>query len=274
MRVAALQFDVRRGEAAHNLGAVEGGLRAARERGVELVVLPEMWPTSFPGANPDFEALLAATEHADARVAALSRELGLAVCGSGFGRVAGADRPSNRWSLFERGEVLARYDKVHLFSPTAEPECFSAGDAPPPTVELRGARIGGFVCYDLRFPELVRRCFDDGAQLLCIPAQWPAPRATHFRALAVGCAALQQCFVVACNRTGRESIGRRGLELVFPGNSLVADPGGVVLAEGRGEDGLVVADVDLAAARELRRSVPVARDSRPEVYASWKRGGA
>ena len=68
---------------------------------------------------------------------------------------------------------------------------------------------------------------------------------------------------------GAERIGRRGLELEFPGNSLVADPHGRVLAEGAGENGLVSAELDLPLARELRRIVPVARDRRPELYAAW-----
>ena len=78
-----------------------------------------------------------------------------------------------------------------------------------------------------------------------------------------------QCFVVAANRTGRGAIGRAQLDLAFPGNSLVVDPGGRVLAEGRGEEGLVEAELDLAVARKLREQVPVARDERPELYARW-----
>jgi predicted amidohydrolase len=53
MRVAAFQFDVRRGDVGANLAAVERGLRAAVDGGIELVVLPEMWPTSFvAGGEP------------------------------------------------------------------------------------------------------------------------------------------------------------------------------------------------------------------------------
>jgi predicted amidohydrolase len=161
-----------------------------------------------------------------------------------------------------------------LFSPTAETESFSGGEAPPSTVPWRGARVSGFVCYDLRFPELTRRCFEQRAQLLCIPAQWPNTRATHFRALAIGQAVLGQCFVIACNRTGRDVIGRRRMQLDFPGNSLLVDPHGVVLAEGAGRAGLVTADFDLALARDLRAQVPVARDRRPELYTRWLSHGA
>ena len=166
--------------------------------------------------------------------------------------------------------VLA-YDKVHLFSPTAEHESFSAGERPPPTVETHLGRLSGVVCYDLRFPELTRAPFLDGAELVCVAAQWPVSRAPHFEVLARALAVANQCFVVAANRTGRDVIGRRELELAFPGNSLVVDPHGTVLARGAGEEGLVHAAVDLDVVRHLRRRVPVARDRRPELYARWSR---
>ena len=81
MRVAAFQFDVRRGEVEANLAEVERALTEARERGVDLVLLPEMWPTSFvpDGQEGDW---LAATEGALAHVVELSRTLGVAVAGS------------------------------------------------------------------------------------------------------------------------------------------------------------------------------------------------
>jgi len=85
----------------------------------------------------------------------------------------------------------------------------------------------------------------------------------------VALAVTNQCTVVAANRTGRDVIGRRELELEFPGNSLVVDPHGRVLAEGHGEEGLIAAEIDPGLARELRRQVPVARDSRPDLYAAW-----
>jgi predicted amidohydrolase len=95
-----------------------------------------------------------------------------------------------------------------------------------------------------------------------VPAQWPAPRASHWEALVRGRAAELQAFVIGCNRTGRDLVGRRELALDFAGNSIVAGPDGTVLAFGRGESGLVTAELDLDAARALRRAVPVRRDER------------
>jgi len=264
MRAAAFQFDVRRGDVAANLAAVERGLRAAAERGIELVVLPEMWPTSFVAEGAD--SWQRASDDALARVAQLSRELELVVAGSSLGAAPGNVPPRNRLTVFARGERVLTYDKLHLFSPTAEGESFSAGDALPTTVETPLGKLAGIVCYDLRFGPCLRAPFLDEAEVLLVPAQWPAPRASHWRALVCGRAAELQAFVVAANRTGTDLVGRRELALDFAGNSLIAAPDGSVLAEGRGAVGLVEAELDLAISRALRRAVPVRRDERRDLY--------
>jgi predicted amidohydrolase len=269
MRVAAFQFDVRTGAVPENLAAVERGLRAAAAQEIALVVLPEMWPTSFV-ADMHAERWLDETRAALARVAELARELALVVCGSALGERAG-ERPANRLHVFAHGALAASHDKVHLFSPTAEDESFSAGLEPPPTVDTPAGRLAGVVCYDLRFPELTRMAFCAGAEVLAVCAQWPAPRAGHWRALCAGRAVENQCFVVGANRTGNALIGRRRLELVFAGGSLVVAPDGRVLAEGGGGEELVTAEVELAEARRMRARVPGAKDRRPEVYELWER---
>lgn len=269
MLVAAFQFDVRRGAVEANLAEVESGLREAARAGVRLVCLPEMWPTSFCDVEP---GILAASAAALARVRQLAGELGLLVCGSAFGE-AGGGRPTNRLHVLDGGREILGYDKVHLFSPTAEAESFSAGAEPPATVTTDLGALSGVVCYDLRFGRLLRVPYLAGAEVLVVPAQWPTPRASHWRALVLGRAVEAQAFVVACNRLGTDLVGRRRLELVFPGNSLIADPHGRALAEGDGRRGLVVARLDLSEARRLRARVPVRRDERPELYAGWEGAG-
>ena len=228
MRAAALQFDVRRGDVAANLAAVERGLRSAADSRVDLVVLPEMWSTSFVDGEHDGgeAAWLMASASANERLAALSRELGLLVAGSAFAPGRPGELPRNRLAVFDRGELLLAYDKLHLFSPTAEDQGFSPGDALPPTLDTRLGKLSGVVCYDLRFALALRAPFRDEAEILVVPAQWPETRASHWRALVLGRAVEHQAFVVAANRTGTDLVGRRRLELSFPGNSLIAGPDG------------------------------------------------
>jgi predicted amidohydrolase len=270
VKVGALQVDLGTAAVGENLARIEAGLREAAGLGLALVALPEMWPTSFPPSGGPERELLARSEEALARVAELSRELGLVVVGSAWG---GRERgpPANRLHVLDRGRRLPGYDKIHLFTPTAEREAFSAGEEPPPVVESSLGRLGGIVCYGLRFPEVARALFRGGAELVLVCAQWPRPRAGHWRALCVGRAVEAQAFVVAANRVGTAEIGRRRMRLEFAGGSLVVAPSGEVLAEGGPGPGTVLAEVDLALVREARREVPVARDERPDLYARWGR---
>jgi len=266
MRIGAFQFDVLRGEVARNLAEAERGLRLARDAGVEIVCLPEMWPTSFVADGAE-ERWLEESEAAVERVRELSAELDLVVCGSAFGRRAEGPLWTNRLTVHDGGREVLVYDKVHLFSPTAEHLGFHPGTAPPGTVSVRGVRLSGVVCYDLRFARILRRPFLDGAEVILVPAQWPATRRSHWRALVLGRAVEHQAFLVGANRTGRDVVGRRELELVFPGSAIVAGPGGEVVAEGGDRTGLVASEVDLEEVRSLRRQVPVRRDEREDAYA-------
>jgi predicted amidohydrolase len=270
VRVACLQLDVSTGAPERNLAAARAGLADAAARGVELLVLPEMWPTSFTADVGD--ALLAASDAARLALVRDAAAAGVAVCGSAYGRSPGG-RPTNRLQLFARGAELLAYDKVHLFSPTAEHLAFDAGALPPAVVEWNGARVSGCVCYDLRFPELLRVPFQAGVELILVAAQWPRVRHAHWEALVRARAVESQAFVIACNRTGSAEIGRRRLRLDFPGASMIAGPDGAARVVGGADAGLVVGEIDVAEARALQREVPVRKDQRRDLYRAWSAEG-
>jgi predicted amidohydrolase len=285
LRVALFQFDVERGLGAaleRNLAQVLGALEQAAALGASLLCLPEMWPTSFLAAGGPFgsAALLAQavgeTEAAWQRAAARAAELGLALVGSGFGPTGASGLPPNRLRWIEGGRERLCYDKLHLFGPTGEPIGFERGAEPPGVVEWRDLRASGIVCYDLRFGPLIEELLESRVELLCVPAQWAAPRAPHFEALARGRAVELQAFVLAVNRTGRETLGQRGRTLEYGGGSRILGPGGQVLAALGAEPGLCWADIEPERVRELAREVPVRQDWRRVDYARWRarRGGA
>lgn len=278
MRVATLEMDIGAGDPIGNLGTALRGIRAAGEAGAELVALPEMWPTGFT-SGPG-EAEIAQAAHALEAVAALSGELDIAVIGSGPAPGGEGALPTNRAHVIVGGQPVGGYDKVHLFSPTAETLAFTAGHAPPAPVDLpqSGARVAPIVCYDLRFPSISRSAFRAGADVLVVVAQWPEARAQHWTALLRGRAAECQAHVIGCNRIGEDEVGRRRMRLRFLGGSAVVGPAGVDLraSERQTVDGgarraaaLSIHDIDLEESRRLRREVPVARDERRDLYPGW-----
>ncbi len=282
MTVATLEFDVRLGAVDANTAVVLEAIARASSSGVELLAIPEMWPTSFL-ASPEEEDL-DSSDRAVAQVVAAARDAGLVVVGSAYQRHAEPARlPWNRAHVIANGTIAAHHDKVHLFSPTAEHLGFSSGEAPPghADLELRGsgtARVAPLICYDLRFPDVTRAAFRAGATVLVVVAQWPEARIAHWDALIRGRAVESQAFVIASNRVGTDFVGRRRMELHFPGHASVIAPSGERVepfedvsfgVAGSSDARLQACRIDLEEAHALRRLVPVAKDERQETLARW-----
>ncbi|HPK17104.1 MAG TPA: nitrilase-related carbon-nitrogen hydrolase, partial [Clostridia bacterium] len=189
----------------------------------------------------------------------LAKELGFnIVAGSVANRRDG--RLYNTAYVFDRaGDCVASYDKTHLFSPMGEDAAFARGGRLA-RFALDGARCSLVICYDLRFPELIRTLALDGLDILFVVSQWPERRIAHLSALARARAIENQAFVALCNSCG-EAFGTK-----YGGRSAVVGPWGEILAEAAGEEETIAAQIDLAALEGVRASIPVFRDRRGELY--------
>lgn len=260
-QAACVQFDVRPGDIDANVAAMQAGIEEAADAGARLCVLPELWTTSF--ASEFDAAVVQQARDAETRLRDLTAEHSLVAVGSSI--EADGDRIFNTANVYQRGELLASYRKIHLFSPNLEHRHHDRGDQPC-LVDTELGRIGVLICYDLRFPELSRYYFHRGAEVLVVPGQWPEARAQHWRTLLRARAIENELFVVGCNRTGQEASLRTGEPMVFPGDGRIVDPTGEILATGNGDAGAVVAPIELRKIRTMRRILPIGADQRPEVY--------
>ena len=199
-----------------------------------------MWPTSFVGEPSD--ALIAESREAEEDMVRLSGELDLVVVGGGL--VAEEGETFNRALVADHGRVAGEYRKIHLFTPNAEHRYHTPGRAPL-IVDTSVGRLGVLICYDIRFPELVRFYFYKNVEVLCVPSQWPEARADHWRSLIKARAIENEMFVVGCNRTGSEASMKTDDTLVFPGDSRIADPMGRIIADGSGESGPLCGELDM-----------------------------
>jgi predicted amidohydrolase len=132
---------------------------------------------------------------------------------------------TNTSLVFKSGRIVHRYDKVHLFQPTGDGAFFSPGSAAGTFLVRRGTssvRAGIAICYDLRFPELIRRMVFKRMSILLIPARWPLSRDEAWSTLLKARAIENHIFVLGCNATGNEG-----------GNSYVFDPLGKLVGKWR-----------------------------------------
>lgn len=256
VRLAACPFDVRPGEVARNLARALAAVEEAAAAGALLLALPEKWTTSFlPGYTPE---LLAATEQALAAVHAAAAARGLTVIGSAPGGSSPEGRPYNELHLLGAAGDLRPYRKRMLFSATGEGRQVARGDGLPQVVETPAGRVLGVICYDLRFPEIVREALYQQADLLVCVAQWPYPRVPLFELLSRARAAENQLWGLSCNRAGEAALDGHA-PMRFPGSALLCGPLGEVAA--RVDDGtLLVADADFGMSTEVRVKVPIRRD--------------
>lgn len=230
---------------------VAGLVRA--QRGADLVVLPELWPQGGfaydrweEQAQPLDGPVVRALQDA-------ARDVGAAVHMGSLVERDEAGRLFNTSVLLGAdGTVDATYRKVHLFGfGEGEPKLMTPGDGP-----VVHGRLGLATCYDLRFPEMFRELLDQGAEVVLLPAAWPAKRVHHWRLLVQARAVEDQTYVVACNTAGAHSGVPMG------GHSMVVDPWGEVLAEAGEAEQVLTVDLDLELVRETRSSFPVLADRR------------
>jgi predicted amidohydrolase len=118
---------------------------------------------------------------------------------------------TNSALVFQRGRCIHRYDKIHLFRPADEPRLFRPGKTFRSfaiTVNRVRLRAGVILCYDLRFPELIRFLAREGIELLLVPARWPVVRDEAWQTLLKARAIENQLFVAGCNAQGEEGTVR------------------------------------------------------------------
>lgn len=253
MRVACVQLspDAYPDPAARRAGAAE---LIASVAAVDLLVLPELWPTGFfapeswaahaePGDGPTVEF-----------AAGVARERGCWVHSGSFVERDGSELYNSSAVLGPDGAVVLTYRKAHLFGyQSRESELLTAGNTAG-VAPVSGLTIGVATCYDLRFPELFRSMLDAGAELFCITSAWPAARVEHWRLLARARAVENLAWLIACNGAGSD----HGQALA--GHSLVVDPWGEVVAEADDQPGVLVADIDPDRSVVLRQEYPFLAD--------------
>ncbi len=261
--MAAIQM-VSGPEVAGNLAAAADLLAQAAAGGARLAVLPENF--ALMGRREDDKVAAREVEGAGPIQAFLAEQAARhrlwLVGGTIPLRAAGDDRRVRAACLLfdDQGRRVARYDKVHLFDVqvvgSAERYAESATIEPGiryVVAETPVGRLGLAVCYDLRFPEQFRALVERGAELLALPAAFTAPTgAAHWETLLRARAIENQCYVIAAAQGGRHANGRETY-----GDSLIADPWGVILHRWAHGPGVVLAEFSRDRLDSVRRQFPV-----------------
>ena len=254
MKVFGCQFEVGWENKSANLEKAEALLAQASLSPGALVVLPEMCLSGF-SMNTGAIAEPAGGE-SELRLAKLARHHGVYLQ-AGLVCLGPDGRSRNQSVTFSsEGQEIARYSKLHPFTPGGESAAYTAGTQIQ-TFACGDWLVAPFICYDLRFPEVFRMAAWRRPHLYTVIASWPEVRIAHWVKLLQARAIENQAYVIGVNRIGSDP------KLNHPGRSLIVNYHGEILADAESREGIISAELDHAALEEYRRALPFLEDMRP-----------
>jgi predicted amidohydrolase len=258
-RVGLIQMRSGRTPAA-NVAAAAKMIDDAAGAGADYVLTPEMTNIMELSREALFAAIV--PEEDDASLAAfrdIARKKSIFIHVGSLAVKVSPEKAANRSFLLDpKGEIVARYDKIHMFDVDLaggesyrESRNYRPGELAV-LYDLPWGRLGLSICYDLRFPALYRALAEAGATFLAIPSAFTRQTGeAHWHVLMRARAIETGCFVFAAAQGGMHENKRETY-----GHSLVIDPWGRVVAEGGTEPGVVMAEIDLSQIATARSRVP------------------
>ncbi|RZL90709.1 MAG: carbon-nitrogen hydrolase family protein [Variovorax sp.] len=257
--VACVQLNPGEDRLANIERAAQGVVEAAR-RGAALVVLPE-YATFLHGSGGAMrrQGLPETDDPALPRFRQLARERGIFILIGSLALAREDGKLANRsFMISDKGEIIARYDKLHMFDATLpggrviqESAAYAPGTRAV-VVDTPWARIGMSICYDVRFPALYRALSQAGAEVLAVPAAFTKATGTlHWKSLLQARAIENGAYVVAAATCGDHPGGHQTF-----GHAMIVDPNGQVLAEAGDEPEVICATIDLQAVETARQRIP------------------
>lgn len=259
MKIAVLQMSVTLGEPEKNIASLYRMAENAMKDRPDVLLLPELWHIGFyPQPVRDYAD--ADGQRTRDILSALAAKYQVNIVGGTIANAIGR-QVFNTCYVFDRvGQLTATYHKAHLFTPSGEPEDFTAGNRII-TFKLDGVPCGIAVCYDIRFPEFTRKMALTGIAVLFLPAAWPQARLFHWQTLIRARAIENQIFIAACNEAG---FGPHDTPMA--GHSAIIDPWGEILAEAGEDEEILHGNLRPAIRDQIKENMDIFADRREDLY--------
>lgn len=232
MKISVLQFRPELGKVSKNFSTAEKMIKISQN--ADVIILPELWSTGYYPTPLENFADVEGNRTKDF-ICKLAKKFNVnIIAGSVIVEVEG--KFFNRCMISNRnGEVIGVYDKTHLFSFADEGKVFTAGKNFS-VVELDGVKCGIIICYDLRFPEFIRKMALNDIEILFCPSAWSLRRLTSRQILTKARAVENQIFVVFANSSGKSEI---------------INPLGEIVAEADTGEQILTAEIDLTERKKI-----------------------
>lgn len=240
MRIAGFQMQSVPGDLDANLEKIDAAAEKAAAQGAQLLIAPELALTGY-GAADRFPSLASPADGALAdRLSLIARRHAMTIV-AGFAEASGNVIYNSALLTNGAGET-AVYRKSHLYGPY-ERQWFLREEPCSVMATVEGVKIGMLICYDVEFPENVRRLAMAGADLVVVPTALPVGWSGQFIAehMIRVRAFENQVFVAYINHCGADD------HFAYAGLSRIAAPDGSLLAEAPADgEALILGDIDIS----------------------------
>ncbi len=234
----------------------------------DMVILPEMWNCPYQTSLfPEYAEEKGNSHSLEAISQAAKKESVYIVAGSIPEKHDG--NIYNSCFIFNpQGEIIGVHRKVHLFDIDVpgeisfkESETLTAGNQIT-VVDTPLCKIGICICYDMRFPELLRLMTLEGAELIIVPGAFNLTTGpAHWKPLIQVRAVDNQVFMAAAS-PARDLTA----PYVAYGHSIICDPWGTVLNEAGTDEEIIYSTVNLEMIPKIRLELPLLKNRRRDLY--------
>ena len=251
-----------------NLRAAERYLERLAEEKPDFVLLPEMFCCPYQTQN---FPVYAEEEGGPAweMMAGLAKACGIyLIAGSMPERDAQGNIFNTSYVFDRQGRQIGKHRKAHLFDIDVKGgQQFKESDTLTPgnrdtVFDTEFGKMGVCICYDIRFPEMLRMMVNDGARMVFVPAAFnmttgPAHWEISFRVRALD----NQIYMLGCAPVRDPSTGYTSW-----GHSILTDPWGRVVKELDEKEGILLETIDLEYEDAVRQQLPLLKHRRQDLY--------
>lgn len=236
--------------------------------GANMVSLCEMFNCPYSG-----KYFLGYGENEDnsetiAMLKAVSRENEIYIIGGSIPEISEGKIYNTSYVLNPNGNIIAKHRKTHLFDVNIENGIrFMESDYLSPGEDITVfdtpfGKAGLCICYDIRFPEMIRSLVLKGAQIIFVPAAFnmttgPAHWETLFKARALD----NQVYMAGIS-PARDN---NGVYTAY-GHSIITNPWGQVINEANDGQDIIYADIDIDYENKVRQELPLLKHRRAGIY--------
>lgn len=267
IKIAAIQMSTV-ADKMENVRTVKTYLEKIKDENPDFVILPEMFCCPYQTEN---FPIYAEKEGGPVwqQLSGYAKQYGIYLIGGSMPEKDAEGNVYNTSYIFDReGKQIGKHRKVHLFDIDVkggqtfkESDMLTAGDSDT-VFDTEFGKIGVMLCFDIRFPELLRMMVNDGAKVIFVPAAFnmttgPAHWELSFRTRALD----NQIYMVGCAPARDVSAG-----YISWGHSIVTDPWGRVTGMLDENEGILLAELDMDYEEQVREELPLLKSRRKDMY--------